>query len=146
MVWEFLADVVLGGLLELLVSFGQPAEKTPLIKFLEVAHWKRRVVLVLAPSPQQPGFREQRQLLDAASANLREYDTLVLYRLHGELVASEKTYLRQHYGLQLKVFEVVLIGKDGGAKLRSTHPLNPTALFATIDQMPMRQQEMRRQQ
>ena len=144
MVWEFLSDVLLGGLLELLVSAGRPAEKTPLIKFLEVAHWKRRVVLVLAPSKQEPGFWEQRQLLAAASASLRERDALVLYRLHSELVASEKTYLHQHYGLQLKGFEAVIIGKDGELKLRSTHPLTPAALFATIDQMPMRQQEIRR--
>ncbi|MDR9827587.1 DUF4174 domain-containing protein, partial [Vibrio sp. FNV 38] len=39
---------------------------------------------------------------------------------------------------------VVLIGKDGGIKSRSTN-LNLTGLYQQIDAMPMRQQEIRRQ-
>jgi len=36
---------------------------------------------------------------------------------------------------------VVLIGKDGGEKLRSAQPITAERLFATIDAMPMRQSE-----
>lgn len=109
------------------------------------AKWKQRVVLVTAPTPssRQPDFLTQKQLLVAAEASLRERDVLVLYRLHGEMSPSEKTYLGQHYGLRLKGFEVLLIGKDGGVKLRRTQPVAPQELFGLIDQMPMRRQEMR---
>lgn len=37
---------------------------------------------------------------------------------------------------------VILIGKDGGAKLRSEKPLSMAKLQETIDAMPMRQDEM----
>jgi hypothetical protein len=37
----------------------------------------------------------------------------------------------------------VLIGKDGGEKLRRTTPLSPEELFAIVDAMPMRRAEMR---
>ncbi|WP_340153321.1 DUF4174 domain-containing protein [uncultured Marivirga sp.] len=37
----------------------------------------------------------------------------------------------------------LLIGKDGGVKLRSISPITNKKLFETIDAMPMRQREMR---
>ena len=40
-------------------------------------------------------------------------------------------------------FRVVLIGKDGGVKLRQEEPISVADLFALIDSMPMRKQEMR---
>ena len=42
-------------------------------------------------------------------------------------------------------FSVVLIGKDGGEKLRRATPLSPEELFAIVDAMPMRRAEMRGQ-
>ena len=38
---------------------------------------------------------------------------------------------------------MLLIGKDGGVKLRSAHPIPPEALFQTVDAMPMRRSEVR---
>ena len=38
--------------------------------------------------------------------------------------------------------QVLLIGKDGGVKLRSTEPVSTDELFALIDSMPMRRREM----
>jgi len=39
---------------------------------------------------------------------------------------------------------VLLIGKDGGVKLRSKAPIAPRTLVETIDAMPMRQDELQR--
>lgn len=39
-------------------------------------------------------------------------------------------------------FEVLLIGKDGGVRLRQPRPITPEALFAKIDAMPMQRREM----
>ena len=36
----------------------------------------------------------------------------------------------------------MLIGKDGGVKLRQEEPISVADLFALIDSMPMRKQEM----
>lgn len=41
------------------------------------------------------------------------------------------------------VFKVRLIGKDGGEKLTSSAPVTMTELFALIDTMPMRREEMK---
>jgi hypothetical protein len=41
-------------------------------------------------------------------------------------------------------FTVVLVGKDGTEKYRSEKPVPAKVLFALIDQMPMRQSELKR--
>ncbi|WP_296701551.1 DUF4174 domain-containing protein, partial [Algoriphagus sp.] len=40
-------------------------------------------------------------------------------------------------------FEVILLGLDGGVKLRKNELLTSEALFRTIDQMPMRRSEIK---
>ena len=40
-------------------------------------------------------------------------------------------------------FAVRLVGKDGGVKRSSDAIVDPAALYALIDSMPMRQREMR---
>lgn len=42
-------------------------------------------------------------------------------------------------------FEFILIGLDGGVKLRKSHFVPISDVFALIDTMPMRQNEMRKQ-
>ena len=50
---------------------------------------------------------------------------------------------RKHFRIQPGSFTVVLIGKDGGEKLRATGPITWEKLQQTIDAMPMRQDEIR---
>jgi hypothetical protein len=53
---------------------------------------------------------------------------------------------RQYYGVKPGEATILLIGKDGGVKLRrETEILGCRELFATIDVMPMRRREMREQ-
>lgn len=42
-----------------------------------------------------------------------------------------------------KKFEVILVGLDGGIKLRQDQPATTDKIFSLIDSMPMRQHEMR---
>jgi len=44
-----------------------------------------------------------------------------------------------------RAFSVVLIGKDGGEKLRRDSFLSTRELFAFVDAMPMRRAEMERE-
>jgi hypothetical protein len=129
---EFLADF-----LDILdnLAMAWPSSLPPLAKKIEAARQKQWVLLVAAPTPtsKQPDFQEQRKLLTTAAASLQEHHILVIYLPHGELVPSEELYLQQHCGLQLKGFEVVLIGKAGNIKLRSAHVLATELLLATID-------------
>jgi hypothetical protein len=50
---------------------------------------------------------------------------------------------RREFGIGRGDFAVVLVGKDGGEKLRSTEPLRSRDLLDRIDAMPMRRREMR---
>jgi len=52
---------------------------------------------------------------------------------------SEAKALRARFALGDEAFQAVLVGKDGGAKLRATKPITARELMATIDAMPMRQ-------
>ena len=58
--------------------------------------------------------------------------------------SAEAKALRLQLGLGNEPFQAVLVGKDGGAKLRAAKPISALELMATIDAMPMRQEEMRR--
>ena len=55
------------------------------------------------------------------------------------------THARSDYNCSSVSFCVVLLGKDGTEKLRSTRPLSIPDLITTIDDMPGRQEEMRQQ-
>ena len=55
------------------------------------------------------------------------------------------THARTGYNCSSASFCVVLLGKDGGEKLRSTRPLTSQELITVIDGMPGRQEEMRQQ-
>ena len=56
------------------------------------------------------------------------------------------TVLRRHFAVPDDGFAAILVGKDGTEKLRSDTPVTPVTLFAAIDAMPMRQQELRDRQ
>lgn len=133
---EFWADFldILGNLtMAISMSGSQP----PLAKTIAAARQKQWLLLVAAPTPtsKQPDYQEQKKLLTAAAIGLQERNVLVIYLPHGELVPSEELYLHQHCGLQLKGFEVVLLGKADNLKLRTTHVLAPELLFGTLDKV-----------
>lgn len=56
---------------------------------------------------------------------------------------AEQEALRKRFHVRPDAFAVILVGKDGGEKMRSDKPIPWETLEATIDAMPMRQTEMR---
>ncbi len=75
--------------------------------------------------------------LAASEPDLRERDIVVL----SDTAPDEKGALRQRLAPQS--FLMLLVGKDGGIKLRSDSVIPVDTLRRTIDAMPMRQREMR---
>ncbi|WP_375461381.1 DUF4174 domain-containing protein [uncultured Enterovirga sp.] len=108
---------------------------------LDLLAWSSRALVVVAPSASDPRLAEQTRLYAAAARGARERD-LVLVEGVGRDAAAEG--LRRRFGVAPDAFVAILVGKDGGAKLRSAAPIPAERLFAEIDQMPMRQDEMRR--
>jgi len=99
--------------------------------------WVNRPIVVLADSPDDPRFLEQLRLLEERLPDLKERDVVVIT----DTDPSQQTDLRQ--ALRPRGFVVVLIGKDGGIKLRKPSPWSVGEISRVLDKMPMRRQEIR---
>lgn len=115
-----------------------------LAKTIKANRWKKRLLLIVAPSVIDPYFKRQKALLTTVANELRERDFLVIDALTNQLSAVDKHYLMQTIKLKNTGFAVVLIGKDGGVKRTETKPIDPADLFEMVDKMPMRREEMSR--
>ncbi len=101
--------------------------------------WERRVLIVSAPAADDPALAEQRRVLAAWKSSAAARD-LTVVEIVGNTVrgaGDPAAALRRKYRLPA-TFTAILIGKDGGEKLRSAKPFPAAALEATIDAMPMR--------
>ena len=110
----------------------QEAAEISLIDFL----WTHRPIIVLADSPDDPRFIKQMSLLRADLAELAERDVIILTDTNPSLKSALRKQLRP------RGFMLVLIGKDGGVKLRKPFPWNVREISRVIDKMPMRRQEI----
>ncbi len=117
-----------------------------------------RVLLVFAPSDHDPRYLQQMQMLEHHGAEMQERD-LVLLPVVTEagpqitpetlrvicgpgLSAEEQMLARHRLKIAPEAFVAILLGKDGGEKLRVTAPVSIDRLNRTIDAMPMRRDEM----
>jgi hypothetical protein len=133
------------------LSMAQVDKKGPVLEFdLDSLRWKHRILLLFSPSESDSSFRLQKQDLASRAQEVIERDLMVLEILeHGESraldrILSEKTAegIRSGFGVRPGRFQVLLIGKDGGVKLRSERPVTVQDILGLIDSMPMRRQEM----
>ena len=101
--------------------------------------WERRVLIVSAPAAEDPALAEQRRILAAWKTNAAARDLTVVEIVGDTVLAAGDTAasIRRRYRLPA-TFTAILIGKDGGEKLRSAKPFPAATLEATIDAMPMR--------
>ncbi|MEM8524151.1 MAG: DUF4174 domain-containing protein [Bacteroidota bacterium] len=122
-------------------------------QLLSKHQWENRILLVFAEQADNSLFVKQLTHFQEDKVGLVDRD-LVIYQIYEyqgtapnrkELYAEEVEELRIKYQVAKGDFVVILIGKDGGEKLRKTNELlTRELLYATIDVMPMRRAEMRR--
>ena len=107
---------------------------------ISALRWERRILLVCAPSAEDPAFQQQRRIVASWQAGAKERDLIIVEIVGDKVVgASDRAdALRIRYDLPTDAFAVMLIGKDGGTKLRRTEPIPAVTLEGTIDAMPMR--------
>ncbi|WP_460618701.1 DUF4174 domain-containing protein [Hymenobacter ruber] len=139
-----LASLLLLGLLLGLLFTAQTSKPMPLEQTLREYRWKKRVLLLAAPTAEQADFKTQKALLNAEKADMTARDFIVLEVLYNQLTAADQQFLAKKIGVSHPQFAAVLIGKDGGVKEKSSRPIPPADLFGTVDKMPMRQAEMRK--
>ena len=111
----------------------QPAGMSDLSEFL----WIKRPVVVFADSPADPRYAEQIELLTARLDELAARDVVVLTDTDPAAASPLRRKLRP------RGFMLVLVGKDGGVKLRKPAPWSVREITRSIDKMPMRQREIR---
>jgi len=103
---------------------------------LEDFQWTHRPVVVFADSPEDPRFQEQMERLMQGAEALRARDVVVLT----DTDPAARSALRKK--LRPRGFMLVLVGKDGGVKLRKPHPWTVRELSRSIDKFPDRLREV----
>ena len=127
--------ILLGSIMMQSVNSAE-AQDDPLARY----RWKARVLVVLAADLGSPAVAQQKDQVESMGVGAAERG-LVLVQLQAG--SAEARALRTRPGLDEEPFQAVLVGKDGGAKLRAAKPITARELTATIDAIPMRQDEMR---
>lgn len=109
-----------------------------------------RPVLIFAPRPDDPQLEIQVRTLQEHAAEAQDRDLAVIavpYQSPSpsrlQLAPTDAEAARRQFHVAPGDFTVILIGKDGGEKLRSAKPLSMNHLMETIDAMPMRQDEVK---
>lgn len=103
---------------------------------LDTFKWSARPLVVFADSDNDPAFRRQLELLAARAGELEERDVVIITDTDPAARSAVRTKLRP------RGFQLTLIGKDGGIKLRKPFPWDVRELSRQIDKMPIRQQEL----
>lgn len=122
--------------------------------------WTHRPLLIFAPTPDDARLNVQRRIARDADDGFADRQMLLI-----EIIAAgdsrivrpgdasnpkpisdiQVNEIRRRFRPSVTGFTVMLIGKDGGVKLRKTEPVTADELFALIDAMPMRIRETQRQ-
>ena len=113
--------------------------------------WKYRPLLLFGNSPDTPEYQDVVAQLNALSDEIIDRDMVIievfdtgLVRVDTKPLPDENAEkLRKRFSVAKGSLTAILIGKDGGQKLRQTDRIDLAAIFALIDTMPMRQREMR---
>jgi len=115
---------------------------------LEPYEWENRVLIIFEDAGAKQSWAQE-SLVMVGDAHFEERDMVVLRisdrvePLVGNAAPGiDAAALRRELGVGDTAFRVVLIGKDGEVKLKSSSPICAATLFSTVDAMPMRRQEI----
>ena len=119
-------------------------QKTSLKAILNEKKDNRRVVLLYGRDDAQHYLIEQQEALSEVRDGLAERDMDVIVLVASTVTEPDRQFLMHDFKLlPSEDFVGWLIGKDGGIKETFKKPVAASALFKTVDGMPMRKQEMK---
>jgi len=115
--------------------------------------WENRLLLILVEDTDHPVYQDQISELTRDMAGVEDRRLIIYTIKQNEFatglkksvwIPSDDLYADNK---QLEgEFEIILIGLDGGIKLRQAELLKNDKLFAFIDAMPMRRNELRKRE
>ena len=138
---SFLGPFPLNGVCLLFFLAGSSFSLTAQEVIPENYQWKNRLILLFAPDKANAVVRQQIAILTKKETEVTDRDLLYFLIVPGTPAADG---LFRRYEADKKSFSLVLIGKDGGVKLRATELVPFERMAELIDGMPMRRAEMRR--
>jgi hypothetical protein len=113
--------------------------------------WKNRLLLIFAPDENDSLFKKLQSEIITQEAEVEDRD-LIIFELFGLgssrmnralLDQSKVDSIRRRFSVPQRSFRVILIGKDGGIKLKRNGQIDLETIFELIDSMPMRKDEIR---
>ena len=112
--------------------------------------WQRRPLLLFAPTQSDPRLVETVRRIEASRCAFTDRDMVLglivtegSSTLDGQVLdTNQARKLLSTFRIGVSTFSAVLIGKDGGEKLRVNDVPDLAAIYAVIDGMPMRGSEM----
>lgn len=113
--------------------------------------WKNRLLFIFAKDVNHPLFKELQSQIAAQKAEVEDRDLIVFEVPEKGPARMDTTPLdrqqvdsiRNQFDIPSNAFSLILVGKDGGIKLKREDRVDLRAVFGLIDSMPMRQYEMR---
>ncbi|PHQ28010.1 MAG: hypothetical protein COA80_13235 [Leeuwenhoekiella sp.] len=113
--------------------------------------WRNRILVFSTQNLKDETFVAQWENFKSSSKKIDDRNILLFALSKGRILDKDlkviPSYhiapLRKKYNIPQTYEGITLIGKDGGVKLQKPLHTEPRVFFEAIDQMPMRQQEMR---
>lgn len=112
--------------------------------------WKNRILLLVDANSNTDALQSQLAELTSDKTALKERDLLIfrvtpdaVYASDGNTSKLKAVNIYDDCGLDLDFKGTLLLGKDGGVKLKKPFEVSSQAVFDLIDGMPMRRSEMR---
>ena len=114
--------------------------------------WKKRLLFLFAPAVNHLNFEKLHNEIVRQADEVKDRDLIVFEIVEqgasrmdtAPLDRQTADSIRDQFAIPPKEFTVILVGKDGGVKLKRDDHVNVSAIFDLIDSMPMRQNELRR--
>jgi hypothetical protein len=136
----------------ILIGLAVWAPKEALSMDLTQFQWKNRLLFLFAEDANDPFFKNLQSQIMAQKAEVDDRD-LIVFELPATgparmgptpLDRQQADSIRTHFDIPSNTFSLILVGKDGGIKLKREDRVDLSDVFGLIDSMPMRQGEMQR--
>jgi hypothetical protein len=112
--------------------------------------WKNRLLFLFAPDASNPHFNRLQSEITKQPYEVEDRDLVIFEVLEQgpsrmnttPLNRQTANSIRDHFDVPQRLYTLILVGKDGGVKLKRNDQVNLADIFGLIDSMPMRQKEM----
>ena len=113
---------------------------------LSTLKWQKRIIILMDAAGDIQVRNAQLTAFKSVESELQERDLLIFCYNGRQLLNQDLTPSSYKLsGVDDVGFQgVILLGKDGGVKLKEPFPVAPKLIFSLVDGMPMRRAEIKR--